>query len=105
MGGAEPGGVKIMALITADQEFRVRLADNKNDLRGQPLAKLNVYTSGSEKTALKSAIEDLNAMRDGAAFIVEKWHVPAGMQWADGYYQTYRCGEKIDGRYYPRNNL
>ena len=94
-----------MSTISATQTFRVRLAENKTDLRSKPLASLNVYTSGAEQTAVKSAIEDLNAMDDGAAFIVEKWHVPAGMQWADGYYQVYKCGEKIEGRYYPRNNF
>ena len=92
-------------LITNAQKFRVRLANSVAELRGRPLAQLTTYTSGVENVAVKSAVSDLLAMGDGAAFIVEKWHVPAGMQWADGYYQPYKCGEKIAGSYYPRNNL
>jgi hypothetical protein len=85
-----------MIAITAERKFRIRVQSSKEALR-TPEAIRQAYFTGNEKTALHSAIGDIKAMGDGACFLVEK-------EW-NGSYEGYKCGELIDGRYYPRNNF
>ena len=91
-------------IITKEKTFRIRVANSKSELRS-PFSMKNATFTGCEKNAIKSAIESIETIGEGAAFLVEKWYVPAGMDWCDGYYNGYKGGEYLDGRYYPRNNL
>lgn len=91
-------------IITKEKTFRVRVASSKSELR-TPIAIQNAYFTGCERNAIKSAVGDISAIGEGAAFLVEKWYVPPGMEWSGGYYTGYKSGEFLDGRYYPRNNF
>ena len=77
--------------------YRIRTAPSNKQLR-TPLALQNAERTGSLKTAIHSAVRDIEAMGEGAAFLIEHY--------SDAYgWTTVHCGEVVDGRYVPRNNF
>jgi hypothetical protein len=77
--------------------FRIRIAATVAEIRS-PLVLQNAYRTGNKVTAIQSAIKDIEALGEGAAFMVE--HYTDRFGW-----QEVQCGEFKDGRYYPRNNF
>ena len=85
-------------IVTKANKFRIRVAESQAELR-TPQATVNAYYTGDERTAIQSAVKDIEALGEGACFLVEKWY-------SDSYgYDSYKSGEFKGGRYYPRQNF
>lgn len=84
-------------IIDNPTSFRIRIAMSVAEIRS-PLVIQNAYRTGNKVTAIHSAIKDIEALGEGAVFMVE--HYTDRFGW-----QEVQCGEFKDGRYYPRNNF
>jgi hypothetical protein len=87
-------------VITQSNRFRVLVADKQENLR-KPNVIATAYRCGNKETALHSAIKDIEAMGDGAVFLIQVYRDNYGWTEAPGT----SCGEMKDGRYYPRANF
>ena len=86
-----------MNIINNQNNLEVRIAMS-SALLNTPECRANSYRTGNLKTALHSAIKDIEAMGDDAAFKIVKTY-------ETGSQDSIKCGEMVNGRYCPRNNF